>query len=63
MIEQEDNSNISWKAGDKVDSVGGMFKDGEVLDVRQEGPMVVLKIKWPNGCVQERSDSIVRKVL
>ena len=63
MIEPEDNTNVDWKVGDKVDSVGGNFKNGEVLEIKKEGTMTILRIKWPDGLIQERSDSIVRKII
>ena len=50
-----------YSIGDKVDSVAGIFKNGEVLDIKKESCMTILKIKWDNGLIQERATSIVRK--
>jgi len=61
MIEIENNSNVEWKVGDKVESVGGLLKDGEVLEIKTENNWTLLKIKWENGLIQTRSDRIVRK--
>ncbi len=47
------------KIGDRVDSVGGIFKNGEVMAVRIEGSFIILTIKWANGKTQERSSRTV----
>ena len=63
MVEVEDNSNVIWKKGDKVDSVGGIFVNGEVLEVINVKGYITLKIKWPNGLMQIRSTRIIRKCI
>lgn len=66
MIEPIDNSNVDWKVGDKVDSIGGIFKGGTVVAIEKE-PLgkifrTTLSVLWPNGITQKRADTIVRKV-
>jgi len=50
-----------YSIGDRVESVGGIFKDGEVLEVKRVGQMEIVKVKWENGLIQERSTAIVRR--
>lgn len=54
-----DNPEELFHKGLKVDSVGGRFKGGEIMAVRKEGNMLILRIKWANGLVQERSSRTV----
>lgn len=59
----------NYMVGDIVDSIGGHFKGGEVLEIEtNEIGWKILTVRWknnptsidPNGLVQKRASSIVR---
>lgn len=62
MINPIDNSNIEWKKGYIVDSIGGNFKNGEIVGIKKENDFTILTIKWEGDFIQSRSDRTVRKI-
>ena len=62
MINPKNNSNIDWFVGDKVNSIEGKWKDGEVIGIEFIGSNTILEIKWSNEIIQKRSDRIVEKI-
>ncbi len=52
--------NLGFCVGDIVDSVGGNYKNGKVLEVEDSGIGTILTIEWENGKVEKRSSNIVR---
>jgi hypothetical protein len=44
-----------WNIGDRVNSVGGNYQDGEIIGVIHENGITILNIKWPDGTIDQRS--------
>lgn len=50
-----------WKVGEKVDSIAGSEKDGEVIEIVSQNGVTVLKVRWPNGKEETRMDRTLKR--
>lgn len=57
----EEKNKKPWAVGNKVDSIAGSERDGEVIEIVSNNGVAVLKIKWPDGREETRLDRTLKR--